>query len=77
MLIDTPELTKKMLQSIHGVPTLEDNNNLTAWMLEVASNSIESELSVGLTRSHESEKVLIIVTYHFGLFIYFFTTRVL
>ena len=54
------------------MPALKDNNNLTTWMLEVTSNSVESKLCVGLMRLHESKRVLIIVTYRFGLFIYLF-----
>ena len=67
--------TKKLLWSIPGVPALKDNNNLKTWMLEVTSNSVESKLCVGLMRLHESKRVLIIVPYHFGLFIYLFITR--
>jgi len=35
-------------------------------MLEVTSNSVESELCEGLMRLHESSRVHIIVTYHSG-----------
>ena len=69
--------TKKLLWSIPGVPALKDKNNLKTWMLEVTSNSVESKLCVGLMRLHESKRVLIIVTYHFGFFIFYFARRVL
>ena len=48
------------------MPALKDNYNPTTWILEVTSNSVESELCEGIMRLHESRRVHIIVTYHTG-----------